>query len=109
MYPTTYSISKRDSLGNVTKVDVTTTMGLQKLKEVYTEYNSRSLIGTDLWNLVKDSPMTLEGLEKKLENFTENLNKKLASTEFSIVNDINDYRENLKNMDQVVYTDMLSK
>ena len=109
MYPTTYSINKTDTLGNITKIDVTTTMGLQKLKEIYTEYNSKSLIGSDLWELVKTTPMTLEGLENKLANFTENLNKKLISTEFSIVNDIADYRENLKNMDDVIYTDMLSQ
>ena len=110
MYPKTFTITKQSSSQGSTKTDVTTTLGIQKLKEVYTEYNKKELIGDDLWNVVKDSPMTIEGLENKISNLTENLNKKLKEKgRFDIVNDIADYRDNISNLDTVVYKTTIGK
>lgn len=109
MYPKTYTITKQSSNAGSTKVDITTTLGIQKLKEIYTEYNSKELIGEDLWEVVKDNPMTIEGLENKLANYTQNLNNYLKKGEFSIVNDVADYRDNINNMNDVVYTTTQNK
>ena len=109
MYPKTFTVTNQSSSQGSTTTDVTTTLGIQKLKEVYTEYNSKELIGTDLWDLVKTNPMTIEGLELKLSNYTINLNNKLKTGEFSIVNDVADYRDNINNLNQVIYSNTVSK
>ena len=110
MYPKTFTITKQQSSAGSSKTSITTTLGVQKLKEVYSEYNQKGLIGDDLWSLVEASPMTIEGLELKLSNFTESLNKKLKDdADFSIVNDVADYRDNLNNMDAVVYKTTIQK
>ena len=53
--------------------------------------------------------MTIEGLELKLSNYTINLNNKLKTGEFSIVNDVADYRDNINNLNQVIYSNTVSK
>lgn len=109
MYPRTFTVTKKESSGGSTKSEVTTTLGLQVLKEVYTEYNTKDLIGDDLWNVVKDDPMSIERLELKLENYKQNLNNYLKKESFKIINDIADYRDNIRNMDDVIYKTTLNK
>jgi hypothetical protein len=109
MYPRTFTVTKKDTSGSSTKQDITTTLGVQVLKEVYSEYHAKKLIQDELWDVVKDDPMTIERLEAKLINYKQNQNNKLQKAEFTLINDIADYRDNIKNMDDVIYKTTLNK
>ena len=109
MYPRTFTVTKKETSGGSTKAEIITTVGLQVLKEVYSEYNAKDLIGDDLWLVVKDDPMTIERLEAKLVNYKQNQNNLLKTGEFTLINDVADYRDNIQNMNDVIYKTTLNK
>jgi len=88
-----------DSTGNdKTELKVENdTIGLQKLREVYSIYESKGLIP-------KNFPrMTLETFIYRANNYETIIQEKIKNKDFNVVNDVNDYQNTLINIEKSIY------
>lgn len=79
----------------------TTSKGLQKLNEVYSIYESKGLIEKGFPRL------TLEEFIGRAEKYENIMSENIKKGDFTFINDINDFQDNLNNLKRAIYTDPL--
>jgi len=101
MFDTQVTIT--DTTNNQVK-QISTYKGRQKLDEVYSIYKRKGLIANDFEHL------TLDEFIYRVNNFSVKLQKDIKEKgDFTEINDIQDYRENLENFRKNVYDNSLNK
>ena len=103
MFRTQITTTKKTSNSNSTGVNTTsqnvnsTTIGKQKLSEVYSIYKSKGLID-------KDFPeIDMETFIYRANKYDENVISKINNGDFDVINDITDYQNTLNELKQRIY------
>jgi hypothetical protein len=103
MFTTKVTTQKNKTNNNNTGNDKTElkvendTVGLQKLREVYSIYESKGLIP-------KNFPrITLESFIKRATDYESGVQEKIKNGDFNVVNDVNDYQNTLINIEKSIY------
>lgn len=78
------------------------TKGLEILKQVYSEYRSKGLIGDDFPNQ-QGYPLTLSVLEKKLEKFENYVMQAYGKEDMSVLNDIGAFSKTINDFRNKVF------
>ena len=79
-----------------------TTKGLEILKQVYSEYREKGLIGDDFPNQ-QTNPLTLPILENKLDKFEKYVMESYGQEDMSVINDIAAFSELINNYRDAVF------
>jgi hypothetical protein len=89
--------------GKSTTTQVNSTLGRQKLEEVYKQYKDKKLIDRNF------DEIDLQEFISRIENYDKNALARSNEADFLIINHISDFEDNLKNLESVVYNSSKSK
>lgn len=109
MYKREYFIGGNESSSNQTGVStttekpITTTLGRQKLEEVYAEYEAKKLISPNFPRL------SIEDFQYRLQNFENWLNGEKPEVNAQLLQDVYKFRKSLQDLKKEVYDYSLSK
>ena len=104
MFPTTIQTSNSNPGSSNTSIQTTTSsVGKQKLDEVYKIYKSKGLIPETFPHL------TIEEFVMRCDNFNSNMKDAISKGDFAVLNDVQSYRDVLDSLRQTVYTNVLNK
>jgi hypothetical protein len=96
-------ITITDTANNQVK-SINTYKGRQKLDEVYEIYKNKGLIDKNFPHL------SIEDFINRTQNYVQILNEDLKNkADFTILNDVWDFRQNLDDLEKYVYSDSLTK
>lgn len=79
-----------------------TTKGIEILKQVYSEYRNKGLVGDDFPNQ-QQNPMTLSILEKKLERFENYVMESYGQEDMAVLNDIAEFSNLINNYRDAIF------
>jgi hypothetical protein len=108
MFPTQVTTEKKSSSSDQTGVNKSqlqisnSSVGYQKLSEVYKVYKSKNLIA-------KDFPeITMETFIERADRYEQNIKKRIEQKDFDVINDINSYQKTLNEIKQKIYIDQIN-
>jgi hypothetical protein len=78
------------------------TVGLQKLREVYSVYKTKKLISEDF------PEITMEEFIFRTNKYEETIQNKIKQGDFNVVNDINSYQTTLNDLRQSIYINSIN-
>jgi hypothetical protein len=104
MFPTTIqTFNSNAGASNASILTTNSSVGRQKLDEVYNIYKSKGLIPETFPHL------TIEEYVMRADNFTTNIKESIEKGDFAVLNDIQSYQDVLDNLKQTVYNNVLNK
>jgi len=103
MLPRTVTKKLSQGGGKTTTTQVSSTLGRQKLEEVYKQYKDKKLIDPSF------DEIDLQEFIKRIENYDKNALARAKEADFLIINHISDFEDNLKNLESVVYNSSKNK
>jgi hypothetical protein len=102
MFPTTIqTVNQTPASANSTITSTNSSIGRQKLDEVYKIYKSKGLIAETFPHL------TIEEFVMRVENFDSNMKANIKKGDFAVLNDVNAYRNIIDELQTTVFTNVL--
>jgi hypothetical protein len=104
MFPTTIQTIESAPAGtNQAVTSTNSSVGIQKLNEVYKIYESKGLIQKNFPRL------TIEEFVMRCDNFNTAMQENIKKGDFAVLNDVQSYRDIVEELKKTVYTDILPK
>lgn len=99
---TTTTQTNTSGLNTTDSNTLQSTKGLEILKQVYSDYRSKGLIGDDFPNQ-QNYPLTLPVLEKKLDNFERYIMETYGQEDMAVLNDISEFTNTINNFRRKIF------
>jgi hypothetical protein len=104
MFPTTIQTVESAVAGTNQKVtSVNSSIGLEKLEEVYKIYESKGLIAKNFPRL------TIEEFVMRCDNFNTAMQENIKKGDFAVLNDVQSYKDVVEELKKTIYTDILPR